>query len=129
MPFLDSMSLGGPLTAIDCECPHKRFSLGFADKPGGLQRCVHTVRWVNEGAKALACEPQPNVLQSNHHSHVPTVSGIGKGKHSARTRSRLLEKRQGIRVTAYDAVKGYDVGIGHLACDHCEVTKDELGET
>jgi hypothetical protein len=72
-------ALGSLLTSIDCQCPHKRSSLGFfTDKASGLQRCVHTVRWVNEGPKALACQSQRNVLQSNHDSHVPTVAGIGK---------------------------------------------------
>src|ERR1700746_701201 len=129
MEFLDSMSLGGPLTSIDCQCPHKRSSLGFTDEAGGLQGRVHKVRWVNEGAKALACEPKPKVLQSNHDSHVPAVSGVSEGEHSARSHSGLPEQRQSIRVTAYDAVKGYHVGVGHSACDHCEVAKDELGGT
>jgi hypothetical protein len=129
MAFLDSMSLGSALTSIDCQCPHKRSSLGFTDKASGLQRRVHKVRRVNEGAKALACEPQPEVLQSNHDSHVPAVSGIGKGEHSARSRSGLPEQHQSVRVTAYDAVKGYDVGVGQIVCDHCEVAKDELGGT
>jgi len=68
-------ALSGFFTSIDCERPDKGSLLGITDEAGGLQRRVHKVRWVNEGPKAFACEPPPKVLQSNHDSHVPAVSG------------------------------------------------------
>ena len=113
-------------TLEDVEGPGEGIAVGGADETGGFQEGSHLLRRVNESAKRIAGQPEPEVLHRNGRANVPTVAGIGEGDQAARASGRGPKKSVNIRLTADDAVESDDVGVGQGGGGFDEISEDEM---
>src|SRR5258707_7608753 len=120
---------GMPLSMVEVEHPHERFTSRSSGQPGSLQYGRHALWRVNKRSKLLACRSQPEVPQRKHAPHVPTVTRIGERQHLPGSGRCCHEQCVCIKVAADDAVQRHHVSVGQGNCDRSEVAEDELGGT
>ena len=117
---------GGGRALKEVEGPGEGVAMGGVGKAGSFQERSHVLRRVNEGAKGIAPQPEPGVLQRKGRAHIPAIAGIDEGNHAARASGRGPKKRVHIGIAADDAVQSDDVGVGQGGCGFDEVSQDEM---